>query len=156
VDFTGGAGDGRRAPAGEALDVMRLAAQLSLTEAGGFVLLAGGYAEGHDALSEVCGVTCLLFAATVTMSPTTVNLDLGDRIPLVDGALRGAAVDEPRATPAFLSEVARCLRAGGRLVAPSHAPIPAGVRLIAQDERECVCEAVGLPLTVPIRRGPSR
>jgi hypothetical protein len=155
ADFTDGAG-ARQSPAADAPDVMRLAAQLSLAEPGGLVLLTGRYGEGHAALSGVADVTCLLVDAAGTMSPAAVNFDVAGRLPLVDDALRAAAVDEPRATPAFLSEVARCLGAGGRLVAPARAPIPPGVQLVAKDDREYVCEAVGHPLTVPLRRGPPR
>jgi uncharacterized protein YbaR (Trm112 family) len=130
-------------------DVMRLAAQLGLTEPGGIILLTGRYATIHASLTELVEVTCLLVGADYSASPLAVNFVVEHRLPLVDHALRGAAIDVDRA--GILTEVVRCTRPGGRIVAPAESPIPSGVRLIARDDREFVGEADNVS-TVQLRR----
>lgn len=153
--FTGRTGV-RQSAAGEAPDVLRLAAQLALAEPGGTVLLTGRYADCHEALSEMTGVTCLLVDAAPSISPAAASLVVSDRLPLIDGSLRGAAVDAQRSGAAFLAEVVRCLRSTGRLVVPRQTQAPHGTMIVADDDRECVSERIGIPQTVPIRRGPPR
>ena len=150
VDFSGGAYFVRRDGSNTPVDLTRLAAQLSLTEPGGIILLAGVYAAVADQLVELTGVTGVLVDALPSPSPGAVNLELADRIPLAGRALKGAAVDEVRATEAFLREIARCVRPLGRIVAPARSTPPIGCRLIARDADEWVGEVedVSSPLTL--------
>jgi uncharacterized protein YbaR (Trm112 family) len=133
----------------EQVDVMRLAAQLGVTDPGGVVLLTGRYATTHAALTDMVEVTCVLVDAGASASMLAVNFVLDGRLPLVDGALRAAAVDVERAV--LLPDVVRCTKPGGRIVAPDGSPIPPGVRLLARDDREWVGEAEG-GATVQLRR----
>ena len=144
-----GAGTVQRDNAAEGADVMRLAAQLGLTEPGGIILLAGRYATIHASLTDLVEVTCVLVGAEYSASPLAVNFVVGDRLPLVGHALRGAAIDVEGA--GILTDVVRCTRPGGRIVAPAASPIPSGVRLIARDDREWVGEVENVS-TVQLRR----
>jgi uncharacterized protein YbaR (Trm112 family) len=154
VDFTGGAPGDFPLPAQPLeSDGMRLAAQLGLGEPGGLVMLTGRYAVLAEALGEVVDVTCIV-VDTVRAPQATVRFELRDRIPLPDATLRGAAIDEPRATPPFLAEVTRCMQAGGRVVAPARSWVPDGARLIARDEQEWVAEVEGSVPVIQLRRVP--
>jgi uncharacterized protein YbaR (Trm112 family) len=142
-------------PAGAPVDPMRLAAQLSLTEPGGIILLTGRYAEVHRELTEFVDTTVILADVPPTSSPVAVRVQVADRLPFVDRALRGAAIDEPRVNDSFLTEIARCLQNNGRLVAPASTRLPARIRVMAQDDRELVGEAMALSQPVELRRaGP--
>lgn len=153
ADFAGNPANVRRVGRPEApLDAMRLAAQLSLSEPGGTILLTGRYGSCVDHLVEFADVTCLLVDAPLSSSPAAVNIIVGDRLPLVDGALRAAAVDSPRDIPEFLTEVTRCVRYRGRIVAHTKASLPSGIRLLARDQHEWVAEVEALTPTVPLLR----
>jgi hypothetical protein len=131
---------------------MRLAAQLSLSEPGGTVLLAGRYAACARQLSEIANVTCILVDGVLDLSPNAVNMVVADRLPLVDRALRGAAVAGLRCSSTFLVELGRCIKAGGRLVTPASTRHPAGVRVLAEDDAEMVFENQNDPFTIQLRR----
>jgi uncharacterized protein YbaR (Trm112 family) len=152
VDFSGDAGV-RHGGAGAAADGLRLAAQLDLSEPGGIVLLSGRYAAAHVALGELSNVICLLVDSEVDPGPSAVSMTLLERLPLADGVLRGAALDAPRNTVAFLPEIARCVRARGRIVGISGSPRPVGIRLLAEDNAEWVGEVPDVRPTVTLRRG---
>lgn len=158
ADFTRGGESADSVPSAGAItatDGLRLAAQLDLSEGGGLVLLTAGYAKQAPALDASAHITCVLLNAAfaIPASMQAVGIRLLDRIPLVDGSLRGAAVDESRASPFFLAEVCRCVRDGGRVVAPADAPPPDTVRLLVRDEREWVGQVERLPsLVTPQRR----
>jgi uncharacterized protein YbaR (Trm112 family) len=158
VDFTGGARVVRRA-AGDGLepDAVRLAAQLGLSDPGGLVLLAGRYALASATLCDLADVTSVLVDAGAETSKAAVCFAVSERLPLIAGALRAAAIDEPRNTSAFLAEVARCVAARGRVVTPTDSPVPPGIRVLARDEYEWVGEVIeeSMP-TVPLRRAVSR
>jgi uncharacterized protein YbaR (Trm112 family) len=144
-----GAGTVQREKTAEGADVMRVAAQLGLTEPGGIILLTGRYATIHASLTELVEVTCLLVSGEHSESPLAVNVVVADRLPLVDHALRGAAIDVDGAFR--LTEVARCTKPGGRIVVPVASPIPSGVSLIVRDAREWVGEVENVS-TVQLRR----
>jgi uncharacterized protein YbaR (Trm112 family) len=152
VDFTGGPSRVRSSRSDDPVDAMRLAAQLSLSEMGGIVLLAGGYAGVADQLVQLAGVTCVLVDAPLSSSPGAVNLEVADRLPLAEGVLKGAAVDKARAIEAFLTGIARCVRPLGRIVAPSQSTQPRGCRLIARDAQEWVVEVEEANSPVTLRR----
>jgi uncharacterized protein YbaR (Trm112 family) len=153
VDFTGGQAGPR--PPDESLETgpTRLAAQLGLAEPGGVVLLTGRYASLADGLVALVDVTCVAIDAVSHVSPAAIAFRLLDALPLRDAALRAAAIDDPRTTPALLAEVMRCVKERGRLVAPSHAPLPVGVRMVARDEREWVGDVEAAHPVIPLRRG---
>jgi len=154
VDFTAGVpGDFPLPEQPLESDGMRLAAQLGLVEPGGLVILTGRYAMLAEALGEVVDVTCIV-VDPVQVSQTAVRFELRDRIPLPDATLRGAAIDEPRATPTFLAEVTRCMQAGGRVVAPAWSGVPDGARLIARDDQEWVAVVEGSAPVIQLRRVP--
>src|SRR5687767_12700512 len=96
-------------------DGQRLAAQLALMEPGGVILLTGRYAAAHPWLIELAHLTCLLIGPERADTYGAVNLVGVDRLPLADGVLRGAAVDTARSGESFLTDVARCVRARGRI-----------------------------------------
>lgn len=152
VNFTAGAAIVRRNAPDTPVNVMRLAAQLSLTEPGGTILLAGGYADAADQLVQLAGVTCVLVDAPLSSLPGAVNLEVSDRLPLAERVLKGAAIDAPRATEAFLDEIARRVRPLGRIVAPSRSTPPRGCRLIARDAQEWVAEVEEFPSPLTLRR----
>ena len=152
VDFAPGAHSVRHDAV--AVDPVRLAAQLSLTEPGGIILLTGRYAAALDALGQYVESIFVLVDAAETSSATAVNIHVADRLPFVDRALRGAAIDHPRSSPAFVAEVGRCLQAQGRMVNPAASLVPPTVQLLARDEFEWVGEVVdsGEPAPVRLRR----
>jgi hypothetical protein len=152
VDFTQGQRSVRQSPSPSDRERMRLAAQLGLSEPGGILLLTGRHAHAHDVLSSVTDVSCILVDGPETTSATAVNFVLPDRLPLNDGVLRGAAVDEPRNIGPFLADAVRCLRRNGRIVAPTLSALPSGVRLIARDDREWVGELEDFTDPVRLRR----
>lgn len=153
VDFAPGADGVRRA--GQAGDPLRLAAQLSLTEPGGIILLAGRYAELSEELAPFGETTFVLVDAAPSSLPLAVNVRVGDRLPFMNDALRAAAIDEIRTKDVFLAEVVRCLRDTGRLVMPSSAAIPAGqMRILAEDDHETVAEALKGSSPILLRRAP--
>jgi hypothetical protein len=142
---------------GGEVNPVRLAAQLSLTEPGGVILLTGRYAEAHEELVRFADVTSVLVDAESTASPSAVNFQLADRLPFVTGALRGAAIDDTRGSPDFAAEVARIVRPGGRIVARNPTAVPSGMREIARDETEWVGEAGDRGAPVRLRRaGPQK
>lgn len=143
-------------PGNEPVDPLRLAAQLALTEPGGIVLLTGKYAAVSDQLAQLVEATYVLLDGSATAAPTAVNILAADRLPFVDGALRGAAIDGHRGSPEFMAETARCTRAGGRLLAPEDAPLPNGLHLLARDESEWVGEILDLSAPISLRRAGPR
>jgi len=156
VDFAGGAGLPAEVESDEdESDAIRLAAQLGLSEPGGLVLLTGRYASLAEGLLNVVDVTCLLVDAPDGSPPGAVRLRLHNRVPLMSGALRAAAIDDSGSNPAFLGDVIRCIRDGGRIVAPTHSPVPENVRILARDRREWVGQVERLTsLVVPQRAVP--
>jgi hypothetical protein len=153
VDFTRGerTASSLAEGAGES-DVMRLAAQLGLSEPGGFVLLCGTYAGAVAGLVDLVDVTCILVDEVVASPDAAVTFRILERLPLVDNALRAAAVDASWANAVFLAEVARCVRPGGRVVAPAGSTRPEEVRVLARDGREWVGEVESTEPLTPLRR----
>jgi hypothetical protein len=162
ADFTGSAGDGdagkrASAPPADEASLLRLAAQLDLRESGGIVLLAGGYAAMASALEAVTAAHYVAMAgpgdpASLT-APEDVLLRIRDRLPFAAGSVRAVAIEGMLLHALDAGEIARVLRAGGRLVAPGAAPLPPGIRELARDEREWVGERLAEGVTpVPLQR----
>lgn len=133
------------------VDAMRTAALLGLIEPGVRVVLCGAYASAAAALAEDAGAACVTMNATVAQQQGTAadHLVIGgaSRIPLADGSIGALAVDD--AHLALLPDAARVVRRGGRVLAPSHAPVPEGCVELARDAMEWVAE-VAVAASVPI------
>ena len=150
VDFAQGVESVRHA--GATVDPVRLAAQLSLTEPGGIILLTGRYTDVHEELMQFVEATLVLVDAEPTSAPMAVNFRVADRLPFGDRALRCVAVDEPRTTTSFLMDIVRCVRSGGRIVAPATTQMPPGLSVIARDDTELVGEVAASSTPVTLRR----
>ncbi|MFA6168403.1 MAG: hypothetical protein WC700_17400 [Gemmatimonadaceae bacterium] len=144
-----------RAPmAVNADETMRAAALLRLEERG-LYLLEGGWGSLAAALQQVLDVDIILADPPTVSERAAADASVdgvdalgkctlrgvGDRWPVAGAALHGIAME--RATDARLSDALRVLRDGGRLIAPASAPVPAGARELARDERHWVAEKVG-------------
>ncbi len=135
-------------------EALRLAALLGLTGAGGIVAAAGTWDATVDPLLQVADVRVVLVEPARPYVPREpVGALVGAWLPVAAASLRGVALDGPTAVPERLAAAARALRAGGRLVAPAHAPVPEGVRELARDARHWVGERDAVPsAVVPLRR----
>ena len=106
--------------------------------------------------STMVGDTQLLVvnpAEPIGDGDTVSALTTAGAIPLANGACRGVAIDATHADPEFLAEVTRVLRTGGRIVAPTGAPLPDGIIELARDDQQWVGEARGtqsplIPITI--------
>jgi hypothetical protein len=125
-------------------DPVRLAAQLALTEPGGLILLTGRYAAVHEELAMLAEATFVLLDSEVTSAPQAVTFFVSDRLPFVDGALRGAALDFDGSR--LLPEVERSVRLGGRIVVPRPAAQLSNAQLVAEDDVEWVGELLPRPI----------
>jgi hypothetical protein len=130
-------------------EAMRAAALLRLEERG-LYLLDGGWASLAHAIREIVDVDLILSDPPAGAAPDGQGTlrGVGSRWPLAAASLHGVAL--AHATAARVSDAVRVLRAGGRLVAPVDASLPAGVRELASDDRHWVAEK--LPDVVPLSR----
>ena len=149
----------RRDPTEEA---MRLAALLGLTEPGQRVLLFGGWARLAAPLLAVVAVELLLVDAPPDVGAGDGRSPLrcgAQPVPLAAGSMRGAALDLATAGDPLRADAAvRAVRAGGRVVGPVAASVPADVRELARDERHWVGERTApasAPVPLQIVRGRS-
>lgn len=141
----------RDVPAPEGDWPFRLAALLDLTAGGGAVGLYGRWSAYGDAIgSLVEGIepVAILPAGATDPMLSAIVPRARDRIPLVAGSLRAVAVDDPRSSPQAMAEAARIVRRGGRLLAPSGAPVPHGIRELARDADWWVGERDAAPSAV--------
>ncbi|HEX6313553.1 MAG TPA: hypothetical protein VFZ73_01785 [Gemmatimonadaceae bacterium] len=154
TDFREGKGALRTVRDGGEVDTLRLAAQLALTDPGGFVLLTGTYASVADSFTDLAGVTCIVIDWQVPDESIAVEVIVSDRLPLAAGTLRAAAVDAPHASPGFLAAVAASIRDDGRIVGPAAAALPPSVEELARDDREWVgrVRKDGTPIRLLSRR----
>lgn len=135
---------------------IRIGAFLAVTE-GATVLLAGDWARGAHALSELVPSRIFILNPSGPISDSTEESESvgvivsSDALPVAPGSLRGVALDRPNATRATLLSAVKALASGGRLVAPADAVAPSGVSVIARDEQFWVAERT-LPLLALVHR----
>jgi hypothetical protein len=122
--------------------VTRAAALLGLSQPGGIVVLAGSWAAYADAVAElgVSHVVVLNARANESSAQEVSSVVVGDRLPFGAAALRGVAFDRGAVSAALLSSAVASLRSRGRLVAPSDAAVPDGVKVLARDDLDWVAE----------------
>jgi uncharacterized protein YbaR (Trm112 family) len=121
---------------------IRLAAQLDLTEPQRLVTLFGEYASSAPALSVMFDAVVVVVNASEADEAHAAEhasvLRIADTIPLAPSILHGVAVDEAHVATLGLEAVRLLLRSRGRLVVPAVAAAPAGVEVLARDEKEWV------------------
>ena len=122
--------------------VTRTAALLDLSQPGGIVVLGGSWAAHADAVAELGAAHVVVLNARASGSSVqeVSSIVVDSRLPFGLAALRGVAIDASAASPALLSSAAVSLRARGRLVAPSDAPVPGDVEVLARDDHVWVAE----------------
>ena len=134
-----------------------LAAMLNLGDALGFAVLVGAWGRHARALLELAQVPPLLLVdppPDVEMISGLSGVRADDALPLAAGAARAVAVDDDGAVRR--ESAAKSTRAGGRVVAPAHAVVPDGVRVLARDARVWVGEREAPPssfVRLHVRRG---
>lgn len=141
------------------VDAMRTAALLGLSEPGMRVVLCGALGAAADEIEAATGATCITMNASATVRAASkadhVVLGREQALPFSPASLSGLAVDDVNI--AWLSDAARVMRAGGRVLAPAHAAVPAGVRELARDATAWVAVAEGaVSAPVGLARGTSR
>ena len=116
----------------------RIAALLGLTDAGGFVLLSGAAGVHGELVRAVAADVALVLLnppADVEAGPGVSIVRSGPALPFADGVFRAAADASDPAHP-WLESIARTVKTGGRLLAPSGRPLPAGFSRLAADDLE--------------------
>ncbi len=139
-DSRSGAAAQRRPPSDDA--AVRLAAQLDLAEPQRLVALFGEYASLAPALSVMFDALCVVLNAPKAdeahIAEHASVLRIAHRIPMAPSTVHSAAVDEEHVATHGLDAVRALLRPKGRMVAPAGAVLPAGVEVLARDDREWV------------------
>lgn len=146
-----------------AAQATRLAAFLGLDDALGFATLMGDW--GAHAIELRGMVECPLVLVDppqdVEAAPGLSILRTAGPLPLAVGSTRGIAIDVTDlhgAHPERLASAVRATRAGGRAVAHSSLPLPAGLRELARDPALWVAEREAPPsplVTLHVRRAAS-
>ena len=139
----------------------RLAAFLGLDDAISFATLMGAWGAHAVELRGMidCPLVLVDPPGDVEAAPGLSILRTSGLVPIAAGTTRGLAIDvtdlhgshEPRVDSAV-----RATRSGGRIVAPSTLPLPAGVHELARDGEVWVAQrdAIASPLvTLHVRRG---
>jgi hypothetical protein len=142
-------------PVPDDASVLRAAALLDLAEAGRRVVLAGEWARLAAALASLtrAHVIAINPPGPVPDDEGISVLRLHGALPLGAGAVHGIALDDATYEMVGGASVVHVLRAGGRLVLPSHRAAPADVRELARDDRHLVCAREGSGPTVSLGRG---
>lgn len=141
-------------PTSDAEGAIRIAAMLNVSEHDTAVL-AGGWAALANGLTELIPlrVFALNPASPVAESESVSVIHSSEGIPLAAGSLAGVALDDSVVTGQVLASAVASLRTAGRLVAPTATAIPAGMSVLARDERSWVAEKAGV--LVPLSRAPN-
>jgi len=130
---------------------LRIAAFLDLTDARGFALLVGAWCGHVDAIQRITETPLVALNPPGPVTGLPAGVVLSSVAPFAAGALRAAALDAD-APPALHAGVVRAVRAGGRIMAPVDAPVPAGVRELDRDAAHWVGERVASPRLVSLER----
>lgn len=134
---------------------MRCAALLDLFDPGGAVILGGRWGRVARALLDISRTGILLVApppGILAPGDTISSIQVGERLPVAAGSIRGIALDERTSAPSLVASAARALKAGGRMVLPVAAALPPGVIERARDDVYRVGEAEAATGTlVPLR-----
>jgi len=134
-------------PAHEDL-VLRAAALMGLTDAGGIVCVGGPWVACADALAELGPAHVVTLTAQARPSGAGAEavsaLVVDDRLPFGTGAVRAVALGAELATGALVRSAVSVLRSRGRLVAPADSGVPDGVTELARDETDWVAERVAV------------
>lgn len=137
-----------------AADALNIAALLDLRDSRGAVVLCGDAAFLADALASLTGVLVLVVNAPSGCATDHARLRAAHALPLGVGTMRGAYLDAAHSDGHWIDSAVRAVERGGRVVAPSHAPVPNDVQKLARDERVWVGEVkVAASGLVPLRRG---
>jgi hypothetical protein len=132
--------------------LFRLVALLGLGEAGLPVLLGPSYADAADALVLRHDAIVAVLDAEGPSGPGVGRVrGFGDAVPFSDGTFHSAALDAHLSAVACADAV-RCVRVGGRVMAPAEMPVPPRVRELARDAQHWVGEVEEPPVVVPLRR----
>lgn len=127
---------------------MRLAAFLGLTEPRGVAAICGRWASHAAPLSALTEAPLVLVNAPDGGGRMTdfaaASLRTRDTMPFAAASLRACALDA--STGAALTEsLMRCVRPGGRVIAPVSVALPAGVAEIVRDASVWVAEKTAAP-----------
>lgn len=158
----GAAADPEPRPPMDEGQAFRLAAQLHLVEGSAPVLLTSDWAEAAAPLLQLIPQLVLLTGDARGRVPRDDRVSAirlpEDRLPLAAASMRGVALSATLATPRMLSECARVVRPGGRLVAPIGIALDDSAwRVLASDTEVQVAERLASPSApVPLRRAPSQ
>lgn len=155
----GGIVDGGSMPVGpsDPESAMRLAALLALVDVRGPVVLAGAWGALAPRLADLVPALYLLVndAPPGALRPEISALRAGGALPLAAGIAHAVALDAATGGDAELvAGAVRCLRTGGRLVAPLAVALPSGVRELARDDHQWLAEREDAGAPVLLRRAP--
>lgn len=125
---------------------------LGLEDASGVVILAGRWALGAAALSEMAEVRIVAINAPdgVEESPSIARVNVAGALPVGPGSCAGVALDDFCAAREA-SAALRAVRPGGRVIGPKGVRPPSGLIVLVQDERWWVAERP--PEVTSLRRG---
>jgi uncharacterized protein YbaR (Trm112 family) len=126
--------------------VMRTAAYLNLVNQAGTVIVTGGYNNAAPGIAEMTGYRTIAIDPWPWLDDTEiVSSILADaRLPFATSSIDGIALHDEK----FMHDVARVLKPGARLIAPSASDLPQGLRELDRDESLVVAEAIGPLLTL--------
>ena len=134
----------------DAIDPMRIAALLALTDGSARALLCGASASVSSEIesligARVAGVNAPVESMLEHQLVDVIRLTPRAMIPLATASLQGLAVDARHAS--LLADAARVVRRGGRVLGPLSAAVPLGCRELARDSHEWVAEVENAPST---------
>lgn len=132
----------------DAIDPMRIAALLSLTDGSARALLCGAAASVSSEIesligARVAGVNAPVESMLEHELVDVIRLTPRAMIPLATSSLQGLAVDARHSS--LLADAARVVRRGGRVLGPLSAAVPLGCRELARDSHEWVAEVENAP-----------
>jgi uncharacterized protein YbaR (Trm112 family) len=130
-------------------EALRIAALLDLTDRRGYAVLVGESAANAPLLRAVTDVQLLLIDAPADISmgrglSGLTTSSSAETFPLAAGSARGIALDATATAPLVTSALT-ILSPGGRLLAPASLDVPAGLTMLARDERHWVAERAAPP-----------